>query len=519
MSDEAGHAFYVNRAGRVLVGVSEDDVPALSITDFHPPEAAARVLAEGLPTALREGVWRGETALRSAHGPPIPVSQVIMSHRGADGSVDFVSTVMRDITDRKAEEEDQKLLVEASRTFSMSLEPEAVLRAITTLFVPRLADFCIVHLIRSDGQLDCAATRHGDETLQHLLDRLDRLAPVAGGGVGVAQTVANAKSQLVSEVIPAWLAAATTSRADARVLAELAPRSVVIVPLLVGERVLGALTLATTSADRRYDNGDLRLAENLAIRAALALENARLFLASRDAARIRDEVLRIVAHDLRNPLNTISLTTDFLREQLASAHAGDAVDRLGLIRRSVDQANHLIEDLLDVARMEAGRLTIEATRLDAAGLLQEVAELHHALAAARAIRLEIDTDASLSPIHADRARILQVFGNLIANAIRFSPQGGKVSVRAWREQGMVRFSVSDEGPGIAPESIQHIFDPFWQAARTGTGGAGLGLAIARGIIEAHGGRIWAESEPGKGSTFHFTVPSRRVDAASADAAA
>jgi PAS domain S-box-containing protein len=518
MADETGHALYVNRAGRELIGASEDEVARLSIPDFHPPESAARVLAEGLPTALRAGVWRGETELRGANGTTIPVSQVILSHRGPDGSLDFVSTVMRDISERKEEEEEQKVLLDASRAFSTSLEPDATLHALTTVVVPRIADFCTVHLVRREGQLERAASKHAHEELQGVLDRLDRLAPVAGGGLGIAQTVAGGKPQLVSEVLPAWLAAATTSRSDRSVFEELAPRSIMIVPLIVGERVLGAMMLATTASARRYHARDLRLAENLAHRAALALENARLFLESREATRVRDEVLRVVAHDLRNPLNTISLTADLLHERLGPV-AGEEVGRLGLIRRSIDQANHLIEDLLDVARMEAGRLTIEPTRLDATGLVREVAELHHALAAARAIRLELDAPERSNAIHADRARILQVFGNLVANAIRFSPEGGRVRVSARRDAGMVRFSVADEGPGIAPESISHLFDPFWQAARTGTGGAGLGLSIARGIVEAHGGRIWVESEPGHGSTFHFTVPLDRANAAAGGAAA
>jgi signal transduction histidine kinase len=184
----------------------------------------------------------------------------------------------------------------------------------------------------------------------------------------------------------------------------------------------------------------------------------------------------------------------------------------------VDQANHLIEDLLDVARMEAGRLTVEPARLDPADIVHQAVDMQQAQAAARSVRLELRLAGSFPAIHADPARMLQVFGNLIGNAIRFSPTGGLVSVRAHRENGTIRFSVEDQGPGIAADSMPHLFDPFWQAAKTGTGGAGLGLAIARGIVEAHGGRIWAESEPGKGCTFHFTVPLHRPDAASAAAA-
>jgi PAS domain S-box-containing protein len=519
MTDEAGRVQYLNRAGRELTGLAESDLPRLSIADFHPQESAARILAEALPIALREGVWRGETALQGANGRLIPVSQVILAHRGSDGSVDFVSTVMRDITERKEEEENQKFLLEVSRAFSALLESDAVLHGITTLLVPRIADFCIVDVVKADGRIERSALKHADPDRQALLDRLAGSAPVAGRGVGVAQTVASAESRLIGEVVPAWIAADSTSEEDARVIAELAPRSAMIVPLVAGGRVLGVITCASTSPDRRYAPKDLGLVENVAARAALALEAARLFRESQEATRVRDEVLRVVAHDLRNPLHTISLTADLLRERLGPAVQTDEGNRLDVIRRSVDQAKHLIEDLLDVARMEAGRLTIDPTPLDPAALVREAADLHSSQAAERSLRLDTDFAEASGPVLADRARILQVFANLIGNAIRFSPEGGQVTVRAKRENGGIRFSISDQGPGITEESMPHLFDPFWQAATTGTGGAGLGLAIARGIVEAHGGRIWAESVPGSGSTFHFTVPAAPASSAAADAAA
>lgn len=226
------------------------------------------------------------------------------------------------------------------------------------------------------------------------------------------------------------------------------------------------------------------------------------------ATRLRDEVLGIVSHDLRSPLNTIMLSSELLLGlEPEGAETGDLERRqLGVIKRSVEQMNRLIQDLLDVARMEAGRLPMACQPLRVGPLLSEVVELHRAQIEAKSLRLESALPAELPPVLADRERVLQVFSNLIGNAAKFTPAGGRIFLRAERHGREVRFSVTDTGPGIAPEQIEHIFDPFWQAQRGAREGAGLGLPIAKGIVDAHGGRVWVESEEGVGSTFYFTLP-------------
>jgi PAS domain S-box-containing protein len=220
--------------------------------------------------------------------------------------------------------------------------------------------------------------------------------------------------------------------------------------------------------------------------------------------RTRDEVLRVVAHDLRNPLNTIFLSAELLLELLPEGNA--TVQRpLDIVRRSVDRANRLIQDLLDSTRLEARQLKVEPVEVDAAALLREAAELHQALAREKSLQLEVEPSPPPPCIRADRNRLLQVLSNLLGNAIRFTPSGGRIAIRAEPGEGCAQFSVSDSGCGIAPEHLPHIFDPFWQG-RPGAGGAGLGLAIARGLVEAHGGRIRVESTVGVGTNFSFTIP-------------
>jgi PAS domain S-box-containing protein len=234
----------------------------------------------------------------------------------------------------------------------------------------------------------------------------------------------------------------------------------------------------------------------------LGLEQAAR-AAAEAAVQARDDVLAIVSHDLRNPLNAIALSAGLLRERIPEESRAKLVH---LIRQSVDRMNRLVRDLLDVAKIEAGRLTIESAPLDLRELVQETCAAFDEQARERRLDVDVDVPGGAPVVLADGDRILQVLSNLVGNAIKFTPDGGRVTVRMQADAEEVRVSVSDTGPGIRPEDLPRVFDRFWQARRADRRGAGLGLAIAKGIVEAHGGRLWAESSPGAGSTFRFTLP-------------
>jgi signal transduction histidine kinase len=249
-------------------------------------------------------------------------------------------------------------------------------------------------------------------------------------------------------------------------------------------------------------------------RKRLEVERARLLereQAARSAAeaavRARDEVLRIVAHDLGNSLSAVKIHALVLERSLSSGGAGeDAGLRVAAIRDLTGQMDRLRQDLLDVAAIEAGRLRVEPLPVQLAEVLEEgVAALADAGAAA-GVALQLQAPPGLPRVLADRERVLQVLANLAGNAVKFTPAGGSVTVSARAEGSGVRVAVSDSGAGISADDLPHVFDRFWQARSTRRAGAGLGLAIARGIVEAHGGEIRAESELGRGSTFSFTLP-------------
>ncbi|MCY1045096.1 PAS domain-containing sensor histidine kinase [Corallococcus sp. bb12-1] len=227
---------------------------------------------------------------------------------------------------------------------------------------------------------------------------------------------------------------------------------------------------------------------------------------SQQATRVRDEVLRIVAHDLRAPLNVIALSAGVLRKELPESRALQRP--LDSLEKSLQRANRLIQDLLDVARLEGGGLSVERELLDVAPLVREAVELHRALAEAKSLQLVAVVPEGLPTVFADRERALQIFSNLVGNALKFTPEGGSITLRVRAEGGQVRFSVRDTGPGIPPEDLPHLFEPFWQAHAKRKEGAGLGLAIVKGLVEAHGGQLGVESHPGAGSTFFFTLPAQ-----------
>lgn len=269
------------------------------------------------------------------------------------------------------------------------------------------------------------------------------------------------------------------------------------IPLVARGRELGRVTFARSASEPPWTPEDRRVAADFARRAALAVDNARLYKA-------REDVLGVVSHDLRNPLNVISLALGMLeRPELPEPIVAR---QLAAVRRAVEQMKTLVSDLLDATRLEADGLPMTRATLATAALLRDTCDALRTLAEQRGVTLRPAPADDLPPLLADRDRLLQVLCNLAGNAIKFSPPGGVVTVAADADRAGVRFEVRDQGPGIAPEDLPHVFDRFWQGGRDRRHGAGLGLAIARRIVQGHGGTIGVDSRPGEGSTFHFTLP-------------
>jgi signal transduction histidine kinase len=298
-------------------------------------------------------------------------------------------------------------------------------------------------------------------------------------------------------------------------LRELSPTSYITIPLYVRDRLLGLLVFATTiSSSRKFTGRDLGLAYQVGRRAALAVDHAVVFQQAEQAARARDVMMAVVSHDLKNPLSTISMAVNFLLEHVIPDDTSRHIERqqLAAVQRAAERAFRLIRDLLDVTAIEAGQLAVGLRQHHpVASVLEEAADMLGPLAAAKRINLLVEMQKELPMISADRDRLLQVFSNLGGNAIKFTPELGRVTIGARPAGDLVEFSVSDTGPGIAESDLPHVFDRFWRATKTAHIGTGLGLAIAKGIVEAHGGQISVSSTIGSGTEFVFSVPVARAE--------
>ena len=248
------------------------------------------------------------------------------------------------------------------------------------------------------------------------------------------------------------------------------------------------------------------LADKFANVAATTLENARLYGLAQQANRARDEVLSVVSHDLRNPISAIAMCGRVLEDNPPESSA-DRAELLRNIRESADWANRLIQDLLDVASIERGQLSLQLREQDPAQMVLQALHMFELEAQQHGIALTASVPTNLPLVKADNGRVIQVLGNLLRNAIKFTPQGGGITVSAEERDSKVILSVRDTGAGIAGAHLPRVFDRYWQSADgSRTRGTGLGLSIAKGIVEAHGGTIWVDSVPGAGSTFSFSLP-------------
>lgn len=400
------------------------------------------------------------------------------------------------------------LLAEGSRVLGASFDYQSTLAALVKLTVPAMADYCALDII--DGtDLTRIGDVHVDKSKTSLVNAMS-IFPRAmfTDQHPIMRVIATGRPVLEVEVTAELIQASFTQEAARQTVRALEPISFICVPLVTSGKPLGVLTLATSSSGRRFDVADLALAADLARRAALVVEHARLFHEAEQATRARDEILAVVAHDLRNPLNTVMMAAGIMIET-SSPERPQERRQAEIVRRAADRMNRMIQDLLDVKRMESGRLGLETKPETANTLICDTIEMLRPLAEGSSIRMESHVAPNLPPVLADATRVSQVLSNLVGNAVKFTARDGLISITAERGEGEVRFAVIDTGPGIPAEQLPHIFGRFWQAKAADRRGIGLGLAIAKGIVEAHRGRIWVESSVGLGSTFYFTLPAVR----------
>jgi signal transduction histidine kinase len=425
--------------------------------------------------------------------------------RNAEGETIGVISVYWDISERKRIEDEERLLAETGKiVVSAGSDQTALLTDVANVIAHTIADWCAVDLVHN-GSFHRLRVVHSDPSLAAICTALEQ-RPIHQRRTLLSDAVGSQRPILMSDVAPGYLETRAVDAEHLRLLRALDPTSFIIAPLVARGQSLGTLAFGASGGSRRYGPMDVSIAERLATVVALAMDNVRTYQDLERAVRARDEVLGIVAHDLRNPLNTILAAARIVESHIADDGARTGHTSVEIILRSVTRATRLISDLLDITSIDAGQLSIVPDRFSAEQLVIDATDDQRLLASSASVDLRLDLERPLPEAWADRDRCLQVFENLIGNAIKFTPRRGRITVGARAGNGDVHFWVADTGPGLAPEHLARVFDRFWQAKHAKSEGSGLGLPICKGIIEAHGGRIWVESSQGQGTTFHFTVP-------------
>jgi PAS domain S-box-containing protein len=507
-----GRFLRVNRRLCDIVGYTADELVGLSFQAItHPDDLGADLT---LASQLLSGeIPRYELEKRYVRkdGAVVDVSLSGSLLRSREGRPVHYIAQIEEITERKRLASQQRFLAEVGPLLASTLDYQETLKRTAEIAVRDIADVCIIDIV-CDSYIRRIEVAARDPAKRWVCEGLKGLPIDAGKPFLLSVALRTRRPFLLERPTRTEIDAFAQSDEHRRLLRAADVRSLIAVPLLAHDDLLGGIVLVSSSASRPYGPSDLYVAEELARRAALAMANARLYDAARHATAVRDEVVSLVAHDLRNPLNAITLNAEALsRLCVGLQRQSDPVARrLGRPIESIAHAtarmNRLIQDLLDVTRIEAHGLSVETAPIAVAPLIAEVIESQRSLASDASVRLVAEVPDRLPTISADRDRVLQVLENLVGNATKFTAPGGRIVVSAEIRGGAVVFRVADTGAGMPPEAVAHAFDRFWQARARRTGGAGLGLAIVKGIVEAHGGRTWIESEVGRGTTVFFTIP-------------
>jgi PAS domain S-box-containing protein len=508
--DASGEQTYVNRAFAEMVGWPEGELVGRTPPfAYWAPEdeqniqaAFAEVLSGRINPAGYELRFRRRDERRFD-------ALVLISTFEQPGRLPGFLASVHDITERKAAERTARFLAEAGEILGRSLEYEDTLRAISALVVPRFADWCFIDLMEADGGFRRIAVAHPPQLeAEAIARRLQRSYAPKSAPYGVSHAFARGTSHLMNDVADDVLIAVSRDDEHRDALLSMGIRCFVSVPLTSRGATFGVMTFLGTGGRSRFDAADVALAEELARRAALAVDNARMYGSAQEANRAKDEFLANLSHELRTPMTAIIGWAHLL--QLGGLEPEQVSLGLQTIRQSGEAQAKLIDELLDVSRIVTGKLHLNVTTVRLADIASGAIAAIRPAADAKRHRLEVDIGAKDTMVLGDASRLQQVFWNLLSNAVKFTPPGGVVRVRlADRDAENVVLTVEDTGDGIPAEFLPLVFERFRQAATGARGrtGLGLGLAIAKELVEMHGGSIAAMSPgTGRGSTFTVRLP-------------
>jgi PAS domain S-box-containing protein len=514
-----------NQGAERLYGYTAEEMVGKPLAILVPPD-----LPNELPAIMErleqgEPIAHYETVRVRKDGSRLNVSLTVSPIKDAAGRIIGASKIARDVTAAKQQEASLRFLAEASRLLAELLDVPSTLQRVAGLAVPHFADWCAVDMLEPDGSLQRLAVAHMDPARVELARALHRRCPPdPKAPLGVWNILRTGRSEILPKIPDSLLTEMVRDEGLLRTLRELGLRSYIGVPLTVRGRTLGVLTFVTSDSGRRYGPAELRLAEDLAHRAAVAVENARLYSDLKEADRRKDEFLAMLAHELRNPLAPIRNALHIMKMPGADAAAIEKAREM--TERQVQQMVRLVDDLLDVSRIMRGRIDLRKEPVELAAVIARAAEAAQPMLDAQGQELILSVPPEPVWLDADPARLAQVIGNLLHNAAKFSERAGRVWLSASVATGeaapaaeagsapppgpVVTIRVRDEGAGIAPDLLAHVFDLFVQGDKSlerSQGGLGIGLTVVRRLVEMHGGTVTAASEGlGKGCEFVVRLP-------------
>ena len=517
--DVDGYCVEANQAMTQLIGYDAADLVGRRTLGLAATPDAPTWAEVELARLQHGGNWRGELSMRRKDGSLVPVEAWATAVALPDGTVYL--WLMRDIRRRIQTEAGRQFLAEAGTVLTASLDHGAIVDRLVRLCVPRFSDWCSIDRLEDGGRIQRLAIAAADPATEAALLALnERFPPKVGGRHPVARVLESGRTELAPAIDEAWLTDVAQNEEHLRLVRALGLRSRMTVPMQARGRQLGVLSFGRTDAGRPFTTDDQALAEELGRRAALALDNALLFAAERDAhaeaqtaLRVRDEFLASVTHDLKTPLTTIRGRTQLLL-RLAERGVADLerfAEGLHRIDRVTTRMVALVGELVDLSRLETGRsLDLDRRPTDLVALLRGTVADHQRLSPRHTLAIETTWPAVVATV--DAARLERVVSNLLSNAVKYSPNGGHVAItldrRPEADGDWAVISVADDGLGIPAADLPRVFERFHRGGNVAgrIEGAGIGLAGAKQIVEQHGGTIAVTSREGEGTTVTLRLP-------------
>ena len=512
VKDREGRYLAINSVGAAALHRTPDEVVGRVDEDFLAASHAAE-LRDAELEVLRTGRSMQREDMLVVDG----VRRWFLTSRGvwrnSQGEIGGIVGMATNITDRRQREQANLLLAEAGRVLAESLDYRVTLDTVAHLAVPALADWCSVLVKRSDGTLESLAVAHGDpERERSAREMVARYPNAPDTPTGASRVVSSGSSEVYTDISSELLSAVARDETHLAMLRELGMRSAMIVPMRAHGRTLGAISLIAAESGRRFTERDLPMAEELARRSALAIENAELFQAAAAANRAKSEFLANISHELRTPLNAILGYTQLLSDGITGPVTDAQQHQLRRVRASATHLLGLIDEVLSFSRLEAGREAAAFADTDVADVLEEAMALVRPLAAARDLSLELVApplvDGEPLRIVTDVLKLRQILVNLLNNAVKFTDDGS-VTLATQLDGDHIVFSVRDTGIGITAEHQERVFEPFWQVEQAPSrrvGGTGLGLSVTRRLARLLGGDVQVLSAIGEGTTFEVRLP-------------